>query len=164
MLCNRAKNKRERERGKNREMSLRAPKSCLQISEELSAPSSSALPSQPMEMSDLQTSPQEGQSSRWSLGAQWVASGPESYPDPWAGNLAWLGQSREVADLPKQVHLHSRCNFNFISQTYVFTSGRRCHFMVSRTMQFIIFSHLSKQVTACLQNLIHCLAGLLAAL
>ena len=111
MLCNRAKNKRERERGKNREMSLRAPKSCLQISEELSAPSSSALPSQPMEMSDLQTSPQEGQSSRWSLGAQWVASGPESYPDPWAGNLAWLGQSREVADLPKQVHLHSRCNF-----------------------------------------------------
>ena len=66
MLCNRAKyNKRER--GKNREMSLRAHKSCLQISEELSAPSSGVLPSQPMEMSDLLTSPWEGQSSRWSL-------------------------------------------------------------------------------------------------
>ena len=103
MLCNRAKNKRERERGKNREMSLRAHKSCLQIPKELSAPSSSALPSQTMETSDLPTSPREGQSSRWSLGAQWVASGPEGYPDPWADNLAWLGQSREVADLPKQI-------------------------------------------------------------
>lgn len=57
------------------------------------------------------TWPVEGQKQEVESEAQLVASGTEGYPDPQAGNLALLGQARELANLSKIINLNSEHNF-----------------------------------------------------